>query len=108
MRIVSLTPRVLDDVWADVRRVAVALDALARADELVAAARARLAALAQRDQWRALPAVRGGRVSVVDGSAYFNRPGPRLVESAEILAALVHPEVCTAPVADGILRVVRA
>lgn len=33
------------------------------------------------------------RVVVSDGSAYFNRPGPRLVESLEILAACVHPEL---------------
>jgi iron complex transport system substrate-binding protein len=52
-----------------------------------------LDALTQRDEWRALSAVRAGRVSVVDGSAYFNRPGPRLVESAEILTGLVHPEL---------------
>jgi iron complex transport system substrate-binding protein len=35
----------------------------------------------------------GARVIVSDGSAYFNRPGPRLVESLEILAACVHPEL---------------
>lgn len=33
-----------------------------------------------------------GAVFVADGSAFFNRPGPRLVESLEILAACVHPE----------------
>lgn len=38
----------------------------------------------------ALP--RGARVYVADGSAFFNRPGPRLVESLEILAACTHPE----------------
>lgn len=47
-------------------------------------------------EWRALRAVARGRASVVDGNAYFNRPGPRLVESAEILAALLHPERCGA------------
>jgi iron complex transport system substrate-binding protein len=31
-------------------------------------------------------------VYAADGSAYFNRPGPRLVESLAILAACVHPE----------------
>jgi iron complex transport system substrate-binding protein len=31
------------------------------------------------------------RVYVTDGNAYFNRPGPRLVESLEIMAACVHP-----------------
>jgi iron complex transport system substrate-binding protein len=43
------------------------------------------------DSWRA---VRAGRVYLADGNAYFNRPGPRLVESAEILAACVHPAAC--------------
>ena len=33
------------------------------------------------------------RVYVTDGNAFFNRPGPRIVESAEILAACTHPEV---------------
>jgi iron complex transport system substrate-binding protein len=32
------------------------------------------------------------RVYVTDGNAYFNRPGPRLVESLEIMAACVHPD----------------
>ncbi len=36
-------------------------------------------------------AVETGRVFVADGNAYFNRPGPRLVESLEILAGCVHP-----------------
>jgi iron complex transport system substrate-binding protein len=177
--IVSLTPVTLDDVWADVARVADALGASARAAAVVGESRARLARLAGRTaalprptvaciewldplmtagnwipelvaiaggsypfrepggasgttswqalrdaapdvvvlmpcgftvaqtereleaftaraEWRALPAVRSGRVSVVDGSAYFNRPGPRLVESAEILAEIVHPGVAPA------------
>jgi len=29
---------------------------------------------------------------LVDGDAYFNRPGPRLLDSAELLAGLLHPE----------------
>ncbi|MDZ7783913.1 MAG: cobalamin-binding protein [Halioglobus sp.] len=43
-------------------------------------------ALASEMFWRQLPAVQSGRVYVVDGSQYFSRPGPRLVESLEILA----------------------
>jgi iron complex transport system substrate-binding protein len=39
-----------------------------------------------------LPATGRARVYVTDGNAFFNRPGPRLVESLEILAACVHPE----------------
>jgi iron complex transport system substrate-binding protein len=41
----------------------------------------------------ALPAVRNRAVWIVDGSAYFSRPGPRLVDSLELLATLVHPEL---------------
>lgn len=48
-------------------------------------------ALLEAPGWRDLPAVQAGRVWVVDGSAYFSRPGPRLVESAEILAGILHP-----------------
>ena len=40
-----------------------------------------------------LPCVRAGRVHVVDGSAYFSRPGPRLVDSLEILAGFLHPSL---------------
>jgi iron complex transport system substrate-binding protein len=40
-----------------------------------------------------LPCARNGRVYVVDGSAYFSRPGPRLVDSLEILAGFIHPEL---------------
>ncbi|MEM6797492.1 MAG: cobalamin-binding protein, partial [Acidobacteriota bacterium] len=48
--------------------------------------------LASNLPWRRWRAVRGGRVYVADGNAFFNRPGPRLVESLEILAACVHPQ----------------
>jgi iron complex transport system substrate-binding protein len=49
--------------------------------------------LTGRDGWDRLRAVRNGRVYVADGNQYFNRPGPRLVESLEILAGIAHPEV---------------
>ncbi len=41
--------------------------------------------------WTNLAAVRNGRVYAVDGNAYFNRSGPRIVDSLEILAQLLHP-----------------
>jgi iron complex transport system substrate-binding protein len=47
--------------------------------------------LRARPGWTALPAVQRGQVWVVDGSAYFSRPGPRLVDSLEILAEILHP-----------------
>ena len=43
--------------------------------------------------WADLPAVRNGRVYVTDGNAYFSRPGPRLVDSLELLAHALHPGV---------------
>lgn len=41
--------------------------------------------------WKDLPARRSGRVWITDGSAYFNRPGPRLVSGLEILASIIRP-----------------
>ncbi len=51
-------------------------------------------ALASHPGWSRLSAVRNGRVVMADGNQYFNRPGPRVVESAEILAEILHPERC--------------
>lgn len=48
--------------------------------------------LSRRGEWRALRAVREGRVFATDGNQYFNRPGPRLADSLEILAEILHPE----------------
>jgi iron complex transport system substrate-binding protein len=39
-----------------------------------------------------LPAARGGEIYLVNASAYFARPGPRIVDSLEILAGILHPE----------------
>lgn len=46
--------------------------------------------LLAEEPWRSLRAVRERRVFAVDGHHLFNRPGPRLVESAEVLACLIH------------------
>lgn len=54
-------------------------------------------ALAARPGWADLPAVRAGRVYVTDGNAYFSRPGPRLVDSLEVLAHALHPDVHPLP-----------
>jgi iron complex transport system substrate-binding protein len=54
--------------------------------------RQEMPALTDRDEWPALRAVRDGRVYVTDGNQYFNRPGPRIAESLEILAELLHPQ----------------
>ncbi len=56
-----------------------------------------LPALRAVPEWRGLPAVREGRVFIIDGSAYFSRPGPRLVDSLEIVARALHPDVHPLP-----------
>jgi iron complex transport system substrate-binding protein len=175
-QVVNLEPQTLDEVFADIRRVAVALGVEPRADRVIAQLRGRVEAVRARaapaprrrcvllewidppfrsghwdpelvalaggvdplgrsgedaaevawDAVRAadpevlviaccgfdlartrddlpilraypgfaeLPAARGREVYLVDGSAYFSRPGPRLVDSLELLAPLVHPEL---------------
>jgi iron complex transport system substrate-binding protein len=49
--------------------------------------------LERRPGWRELKAVRRQRIFVADGNQYFNRPGPRIVESLEMLAEIFHPEL---------------
>ena len=172
--VVSLEPMCLADVWTDIRRVAAALNAAERGEELVASLQRRLESvsaavnsleerpaiaclewidplmcagnwvpelvaiaggrdvlgtagkhspyitfgdlvradpdviavmpcgfdiprtqaemhvLTERPEWRSLRAVKDARVYLTDGNQYFNRPGPRLVESAEVLAEILH------------------
>ncbi|MBW2237360.1 MAG: cobalamin-binding protein [Deltaproteobacteria bacterium] len=76
-------------------------DALAAADPDVIAVlpcgfdlartRAELGPLLEQPGWGELRAVREERVFLLEGNQYFNRPGPRLVESLEILAEILHP-----------------
>ena len=51
--------------------------------------------LEMHPQWNALRAVRAGEVYLGDGNAYFNRPGPRVVETLEIIAEILHPHAFT-------------
>ena len=44
-----------------------------------------------------LPAVKNDRVYAVDANSYFARPGPRVVDGAELLARLIHPEIQQVP-----------
>jgi iron complex transport system substrate-binding protein len=46
--------------------------------------------------WAEISAVRKSRVYFADGNAYFNRPGPRLADSGEILVEMLHPEIAKA------------
>ena len=56
-------------------------------------AAADLPILTRRPEWARIKAVREGRVYQAEGNQYFNRPGPRIVESLEILAEILHPEI---------------
>ena len=49
--------------------------------------------LTGRPGWSELRAVRSGEVYLADGNQYMNRPGPRIVESLQILAEILHPDV---------------
>ena len=81
--------------WADVQTfspemivlIACGMDAYRALDEAYA--------LGDAPGWFDLPAVRNGECYTADGNAYFNRPGPRLAESAEILATILHPDLFT-------------
>jgi iron complex transport system substrate-binding protein len=55
--------------------------------------------------WGDLPAVLSGEVWAVDATSYFSRPGPRVVDGAEILARILHPEVFGQPEEHQAVRV---
>ena len=50
--------------------------------------------LTKNPLWATLSAVRNHHVFLINGNHYFNRPGPRVVESAEIAAEILHSELC--------------
>jgi iron complex transport system substrate-binding protein len=58
----------------------------------IARTRQEMSVLAGDPRWQTLRAVREGRVFLTDGNQFFNRPGPRLLESARILAEILHPD----------------
>jgi iron complex transport system substrate-binding protein len=47
--------------------------------------------------WNSMRAIQAGQVWALDATAYFSRPGPRVVEGAEILAKILHPEIFGGP-----------
>ena len=44
-------------------------------------------------KWETLKAYQNNKLFVADGNQFFNRPGPRLIESLEILAEIIHPNI---------------
>lgn len=49
--------------------------------------------LETKNSWGELKAVQENQVYILDGNHYFNRPGPRIKESVEILARIFHPDI---------------
>jgi iron complex transport system substrate-binding protein len=60
--------------------------------------------LTKRTGWKELPAVKNGAVFLVDAAAYFSRPGPRLIDGVEILAACLYPALEWAARPDAMQR----
>ncbi|MBZ5535668.1 MAG: cobalamin-binding protein [Acidobacteriia bacterium] len=46
-------------------------------------------------EWQCLPAVLNQHVFIADGNQYFSRPGPRIIDSLEMLAVMIHPELAS-------------
>ena len=70
----------------------------------IARTRKELASLTKRPDWKTLPAVKTGQVFLVDGPAYFNRPGPHLIDGIETLAACLHPSLVPAAKPETVER----
>lgn len=58
----------------------------------IARTKKELPALTEKPDWKNLKAVQNNKVYLADGNQFFNRPGPRLVESLEIIGEILHPE----------------
>jgi iron complex transport system substrate-binding protein len=63
---------------------------------------AELSLLTARPEWAGLKAVRERKVFLGVGNLYFNRPGPRIVESLEILAEILHPRFSASVIRDRV------
>jgi iron complex transport system substrate-binding protein len=79
--------------WEEIRAADPAVIVVAPCGYDLARCLEELPLLQARPGWADLTAVRAARVYFADGNAYFNRPGPRLADTAEILAEMLHPEV---------------
>jgi iron complex transport system substrate-binding protein len=80
--------------WEDVAAAEADLIILSPCGFTLDRSEAELPALAACPEWSRLRAVQAGEVVLVDGSAYFSRPGPRLDASLRIAAAAIDPIAC--------------
>ena len=83
--------------WEDIRQIDPEVMIIACCGFDGQRARQDLPILESNPGWQSLRCVKSNRVYLVDGSAYFNRPGPRLIDSLEILAHALHPRLHPLP-----------
>lgn len=83
--------------WEDVRALRPEVVVVAPCGYGLTRARAEAAAAGVLRELAGTPAARDGRVWAVDANAYLSRPGPRIVEGAELLAAILHPGAVEMP-----------
>jgi iron complex transport system substrate-binding protein len=67
----------------------------------VARAAQELSLLNNLEEWKVLPAVQSGKVYVTDAGSLFSRSGPRLVDSLELMAKMLHPELFNEPLPEA-------
>jgi len=92
--------------WEDLRAADPEVLIIASCGHKVERTKKDLPILEALPDWRRLNAVRNGRVFISDGSGYFSRPGPRIIDTLEMVASMIHPEVCReASLGRGVVRI---
>lgn len=79
--------------WADIRRHNPDIITIMPCGYTLDQTLAEVETLTDRPDWQELRAVQNKQVYLLDGHHYFNRPGPRLVDSTRILAEVLHPSI---------------
>jgi len=92
-------------IWEEIRAAAPEVVVLMPCGFSIDRTTQELGHLTSQPGWGAIPAVREERVFIVDAAAFFSRPGPRLVDGSEILAALCHPALFGNALPAGVHRV---
>lgn len=87
--------------WADIQAADPDLIVIMPCGYGIAQSRNEMKLLTQQPGWQDLKAVKANKVFLVDGNQYFNRPGPRIADSVEILAELLHPTLFAATYAPN-------
>ena len=77
--------------WPELRRAAPDIILAMPCGYDLGRTRREMSPLTSHPEWDRLRAVREGNVALADGHQFFNRPGPRLLESLEILTEILHP-----------------